>query len=439
MGGGVLQLASIGAEDECIIANPQITFFKVVFRRHTPFSMESIPQKIKGRIAFGRKVSCTIARNGDLVSNCFLEVEMDKPNVASAVWTKWLGHNLIKTVDIEIGGQRIDQHTGEWLHIWNELSCPKGKQNCYRELVGESCPNAPVHLYIPLQFWFCRCVGASLPIVALQYHEVKINITFNPYSKCLKNSTNGLPITTTTNPSFKAKMYVDYIFIGKDERKRIENTTHEFVIDQLQRSGTEIINPNEEQEVQLSLNHPVKEIIWICKRPILNTYNDQKHGIWDHISNTWIAPGIGYVKHPTMTYLDVKKTIIINDQEITIESPVFEKLITSFHSMKLHEFEPCTSAQLILNGAPRISKRLGGYFSQVQPYQHHTSVPTVPINVYSFSIQPEEIQPTGACNMSAVDNAELQILSNGDEMRVYAINYNILRVTNGMAGLVFES
>lgn len=438
MGGGSLQLASIGAEDECLIANPQITFFKVVFRRHTPFSMESIPQKIKGRVAFGRKVSCTIARNGDLVSNCFLKVEMDTPTVASTTWTSWLGHNLLKTVDIEIGGQRIDQHTGEWLHIWNELTCPKAKQNCYKQMVGESCEEGPVHLYIPLQFWFCRSVGAALPIVALKFHEVKINITFNPYSKCLQNKTTGIPVSTTANPSFKAKMYVDYIFLGKDERERILNTTHEFVIDQLQRSGTEVLDPNEEQEIQLSLNHPIKEIIWVCKRPILHTYIDKKQGVWDPVSNTWVAPSVGYIQ-TTATYPNISQTIIINNEEIVVESPVFEKSITTPYPMELHECEPCISAQLILNGAPRISNRSGKYFSIVQPYQHHTSVPSVPIHIYSFSIQPEEIQPTGACNMSAVEDAVLKVLTLGEEMRVFAVNYNILRVTGGMAGLVFEN
>jgi len=437
MGGGVLQLASIGAEDECLIANPQITFFKVVFRRHTPFSMESIPQKIKGKVAFGRKVSCTIARNGDLVSNCYLEVEMDTPTVASATWTNWLGHSLLNTVDIEIGGQRIDQHTGEWLHIWNELTCEKGKQEAYKEMVGETNAHGPVHLYIPLQFWFCRGVGAALPIVALRYHEIKVNIHFNSYAKCLQNTVTGLPIQTTSNPGFKAKLYVDYLFLGKEEKKRVLDMTHEYVIDQLQCSGTELLDPNEEQEIQLSLNHPVKELIWVCKREREHTYLDQKSGTWDSISEMWLPPITGYVAHPTATYVNITRTR--ESDGVVVESPVYEKLVAVMHQMSFHEFQLCESVQLYLNGTPRFQSRPGPYFQLVQPYQHHTSVPSKPIHVYSFSLKPEEIQPTGSCNMSAVEEVLLRITADAEELRVYATNFNILRITDGMAGLVFES
>jgi hypothetical protein len=437
MGGGVLQLASIGAEDECLIAHPQITFFKVVFRRHTPFSMESIPQKIKGKVAFGRRVSCTIARNGDLVSNCYLEVEMDTPTVASATWTNWLGHNLINTVDIEIGGQRIDRHTGEWLHIWNELTCPKGKQAAYKKMIGETNAHGPVHLYIPLQFWFCRGVGAALPVVALKYHEIKINIHFNNYSKCLQNNVSGLPIQTTANPGFKAKLYVDYIFLSKDEKKRVVDMTHEYVIDQLQFSGTEILDPDEDQEIQLSLNHPVKELIWVCKREKEHAYVDQKPGSWDSISEMWLPPSEGYVAHPTATYVNITQTR--ESDGVVVESPVYEKTVSVMHQMSFHEFELCESAQLILNGTPRFQSRPGSYFQLVQPYQHHTSVPQKAIHVYSFSLKPEEIQPTGSCNMSAVDEALLRLKTGAEELRVYALNFNILRITGGMAGMVFES
>ena len=286
MGGGVLQLASIGAEDECLIAHPQITFFKVVFRRHTPFSMESIPQKIKGKIAFGRRVSCTIARNGDLVSNCYLEVEMETPTVASATWTNWLGHNLINTVDIEIGGQRIDRHTGEWLHIWNELTCPKGKQAAYKKMIGETNAHGPVHLYIPLQFWFCRNPGLALPLIALQYHEVKINIEFNELKDCCFYMYTGDKVDKV--PDLKlgsdTNIYVDYIYLDTDERRRFAQASHEYLIEQLQFTGTETITQSN-IKVRMNFNHPVKELIWTIQPDNHVDPNSTKYTRWSSTIN----------------------------------------------------------------------------------------------------------------------------------------------------------
>ena len=178
MGGGLLQLVAYGAQDVYLTGNPQITFFKVVYRRHTNFAIEAIQQTFNGTPNFGNRVTCQISRNGDLIHRVYLAVVnySSTNNVCP-----YFGLRLINYVEIEIGGQKIDKHYSHWMYVWNELSLPVSKKDAYKKMVGAndkltSLTNA--NLYIPLEFWFCRNVGLALPLLALQYHEVKINILF---------------------------------------------------------------------------------------------------------------------------------------------------------------------------------------------------------------------------------------------------------------------
>merc|ERR1711937_109792 len=180
MGGGLMQLVAYGAQDIYLTGNPQITFFKVVYRRHTNFSMESIEQTFNGNPDFGRKVVCTISRNGDLIHRVYLQVGL--PGVVMTEdayfrWVNWVGHALVKNVEVEIGGQR-----------------PK------------------VTLFIPLQFWFCRNPGLALPLIALQYHEVRINIEFRTFNELCGFSAAPAAVSLKA-----ASLYVDYIYLDTDE------------------------------------------------------------------------------------------------------------------------------------------------------------------------------------------------------------------------------
>ena len=206
MGGGLLQLVVKGSQDVYLTGNPQITFFKMIHKQHTNFSMESIEQHFNGTVDFGRKLNCIISKNGDLVHKIYLSVQIPKidcetSNSNKFRWLNWLGHNLINKVYVEIGGQIIDEHYGEWLHIWNELSQRSGKQSGYANMVGnlprltqvvqgnetldDSSSTIPeTTLYIPLQFWFCKNPGLALPLIALQYNEVKIIVELNDHNSC---------------------------------------------------------------------------------------------------------------------------------------------------------------------------------------------------------------------------------------------------------------
>jgi hypothetical protein len=233
MGGGLLQLVAYGAQDVYLTGNPQITFFKVVYRRHTNFSIESIQQTFNGNASANNRVTCQISRNGDLVHKLY--VVFDTVNVDDA-------RKCIKKVEVEIGGQLIDRQYGDWMTIWNELTLPKGKKDGYDYMIDGTASTAA---YVPLEFWFCRNIGLALPLIALQYHEVKINIEF-----------------TSTGFS-DATLWADYIFLDTDERRRFAQLSHEYLIEQVQFTGGESLSSSDTTlSAKLSFNHPVKELIW---------------------------------------------------------------------------------------------------------------------------------------------------------------------------------
>ena len=240
MGGGLLQLVAYGAQDVYLTGNPQITFFKVVYRRHTNFSIESIQQTFNGTPGIGKRVTCQISRNGDLVHKLY--VVFTNPSDDNLTD----GRDCIAKVEVEIGGQLIDRQYGDWMKIWNELTLPAGKESGYNEMIKATSNIDPIpntKAYVPLEFWFCRNIGLALPLIALQYHEVKINIEF---------SSTGFSDAT---------LWADYIFLDTDERRRFAQLSHEYLIEQVQFTGGESINSSN-LSAKLSFNHPVKELIW---------------------------------------------------------------------------------------------------------------------------------------------------------------------------------
>ena len=429
MGGGLMQLVAYGAQDIYLTGNPQITFFKVVYRRHTNFSMESIEQTFNGAVSLGRRITATISRNGDLIKDMWLEVTLTETNAADDVSVYGVGNALVKQAEIEIGGQLIDRQYGEWMNIWTELSTTEGKRAVYDHMVGNAnstvTASSTLELDVPLQFWFNRNPGLALPLIALQYHEVKLNLD-------LESATNLLLATTTT---FAAKLWVDYIYLDTDERRRFAQVSHEYLIEQIQFTGDETLKDNQTKRVDLSFNHPVKELVWVAQT------DNGKRGS----GNGATQP----CQFAAMTYTDAK---------------------------------------LQLNGHDRFTARRSQYFTAVQPYKHHTHGPRADrplaasstatttatttavvetggdvgvvtatttmthaesqgqhIHVYSFALNPEEHQPSGTCNFSRIDNATLVLNSvqmpenaNGI-LKVFAVNYNVLRIMSGMGGLAYSN
>jgi len=391
MGGGLMQLVAYGAQDIYLTGNPQITFFKVVYRRHTNFAMESIEQTINGAVGNGSRCTATISRNGDLVNRMYWQIEASSvTGVACANY----GSAAFKEIVLEIGGQQIDKHYGHWLEVWAELTEKNPSMKSHTQGVestgtlfqnmsgmggtfGATTANS-VPLFVPLQFWFCRNPGLALPLIALQYHEVKVITEFN---------------TTTAGPTLLTtgiKLFADYIYLDTDERRRFAQVSHEYLIEQVQHASF----PDTATTMELNFNHPVKELIWSG---------------------------------------DSAQTAV--STTVSVSTPL---ALTS------------ATYQLKLNGHDRFSERPLQYFTRVQVWQHHTGpggmLPVTSgantardsIAVYSFALKPEEHQPSGTCNFSRIDNAQLVGVA-GVATNVYAVNYNVLRIMSGMGGLAYSN
>ena len=424
MGGGLMQLVAYGAQDIYLTGNPQITFFKVVYRRHTNFSMESIQQTFNGTTGYGNTVTATISRNGDLVGRMYLEHDAEfktQTNGGAIGLLAQYGSRLIKECEIEIGGQRIDRHYGHWLSAYTqltELNPTAGNTTLFNKMSGngegfqstaalEAAGSGPWSvddiaegidtvggkMFIPLQFWFCRNAGLALPLIALQYHEVKVKMTFEQQTNLVKAGTDAdnsfvldeSVASTAAKENFN--LWADYIYLDTDERRRFAQVSHEYLIEQVQHE-----NHASGGTMSLNFNHPVKELVWAREALALPTDGD--------VSDL-----------PTL-----KKT----GAEVAF-----------------------TNADwlLKLNGHDRFAARPTKYFTRTQVWQHHTGCGGVvvpdSIGVYSFALKPEEHQPSGTCNFSRIDNAQLVGPAAG--MNVYAVNYNVLRIMSGMGGLAYSN
>ena len=418
MGGGLLQLVAYGAQDVYLTGNPQITFFKVVYRRHTNFALESIQQTFNGSVGFGNRVTATISRNGDLINRAYLVLT---PGADVAV--PYGGLRAIQYAELEIGGQKIDKHYGEWMYIWNELSLPKGKRDGYDTMVGKAKLTANKKHYVPLEFWFCRNVGLALPLIGLQYHEVKVNIQFETAS-----------VMANTSTTLDAELWVDYVYLDTDERRKFAQSSHEYLIEQLQFTGRESAS----SKIKLNFNHPVKELVWVC-----HNRTDPKD---------WI------------NYTDKASHSVDGDNGDALVDSTTANVLTAI-STQGGGANLCASAKLTLNGNDRFATREGKYFNLVQPFQHHENMPSNRgINVYSFALKPEEHQPSGTLNMSRIDTATLDLTyvpeNTGkkasvpaddrtiettfespkvSQVSIYAVNYNVLRILSGMGGIAYSN
>jgi hypothetical protein len=453
MGGGLLQLVAYGAQDAYITGNPHITFWKVLYKRHTNFAIEAFRVNFTGAPTYGQRVVAVVNRNADLVWKTYVEVALPDmvtgPN-PDVTWTsgvqRRLGYALLKKIEVEIGGQIIDTHYGEWLYLWETLTADFNTAYKLDAMVGGAlggtstaalaCQGRPNVLYVPLQFWFNRNPGLALPLIALQYHEVRFNITLAENTDLVsKGAYSTINAAANALPALRdMALYIDYVYLDVDERRRFAQESHEYLIDQVQYEGQQQITTSSAR-LDLTLNHPVKELIWV--------FQDARYADCAYV---------GQVNDPnTSTASDYTMPFTYNDT--------------------------VNRARLQINGQDRFDERYGDYFWKVQPYQHHTAggvnpnfgiqsqltssganpEPVVqarsnPINVYSFAISPEEHQPSGTCNFSRIDNTTLVFdsIASGAagtfpsksfpyNFRLYAVNYNIFRIMSGMGGLAYSN
>lgn len=518
-----MQIVAYGAQDVYLTSNPEITFWKVQYRRHTNFAMESIEQTFNGQANFGRRVQCTISRNGDLAYRTYLQVTLPEVGQTDASYARWLdfpGEQLVQMVEVEIGGQRIDRQYGEWMHIWNQLTLTSEQEAGYNKMVGQTTqltyitdPNyaavdqpcttdAPrsvctprnalpeTTLYVPLQFWFCRNPGLALPLIAMQYHEVKINLELRPLDECLwavnDINSNMVKATAAYNKSLvAATLFVDYIFLDTEERRKMAQNPHEYLIEQLQYTGEESVGSSS-AHIRLNFNHPCKELVWVVQPDVHVDYCDSLAGAsstgqlkrvfgaqpFNYTDSIDALPNALHAYNYSTDYNDIivstgtdanlfadaaalqvsdigsgPGNYLSSDEQSGVSDAGAFVLAETALGMHCWGQNPVVTAKLQLNGQDRFAEREGTYFDVVQPNQHHTRHPDTGINVYSFAVRPEEHQPSGTCNFSRIDNATLQLVlstptvenTKTAKVRVYAVNYNVLRVMSGMAGLAYAT
>jgi hypothetical protein len=525
MGGGLMQLVAYGAQDIYLTGNPQITFFKVVYRRHTNFSMETIKQTLNGTQSGVKSGSatCTISRNGDLVYKVYVTANSsDATN----------GLRLVSEVELEIGGQRIDRHYEEWNQVWNELSTPDSKALGLKSMVcdiGTGGVDGVDTVQIPLNFWFCRNPGLALPLIALQYHEVKLKFTWGD-----AGSTNGLT----------PEVLCDYIYLDTDERRRFAQVSHEYLIEQLQKE-TYVTGTGDKK---LNFNHPIKELIWVNETNVTGIKYQLKLNGHDRFSEqpkeyftlrqpfdyhtavprqnlpsfarnsnidtltgnatlTNFTDGNSHAillpeKAPTnvngnnaFMWLKSTNLLLLNKaagkvtatSDIVAGDELFIVLYTGktgentqthayvAHVKSVHANGLATDAVGVGNWtAPSVTITadrtlvvelteaptpltglhdnlfnagdliLTSEGEQIKIYkrnsQARTSKMLKDINVYSFALKPEEHQPSGTCNFSRIDNAQLTVSgANDGGGNIYAVNYNVLRIMSGMGGLAYSN
>ena len=529
--------------------------------------MESIEQTFNGTGSFGNKVQCPIVRNGDLITKMYLRATVSAGTSIGAsgsyssikwAWVTSLGHALISSVELEIGGTRIDKHYGEWLTIWNELSRKIGQDRGYNQMIGNvdeltvlDFQHPAYTMWVPLKFFFCRFDGLALPLIALQYHEVRINFEFLPVEQLLSfeaaTSATGKGLATALGLTLSdCSLYVDYIYLDSEERKRFAQASHEYLIEALQFPGSESIT-GVNSKFRLNLNHPCKFLIWTAK---LGRYTNGNTVLAYHPTDTyatqlaatkrWVLKYAAYAvagfaltnaygqiqpvagsSTTTDIFNKINPVAIANNAALgavadvdnvtilgellpldfisqTVASWVAAAtVVVTFPSGAVSWVVPAApaiavtgdgattkdivlyqwdnfgnqldgtenstnQALLQLNGQDRFSQREGTYFNYCQPWQHFSNTPSDGVNVYSFALNPEEHQPSGTCNFSRIDNATLSITfgrvsaltgitegsylgnylnsgSSTSNFNVWAVNYNVLRVMSGMAGLAYSN
>jgi hypothetical protein len=496
MGGGLMQLVAYGAQDIYLSGNPQITFFKVVYRRHTNFAVESIEQTHSGTAVAGSKISVTVSRNGDLLSQVWLV------NKTGAAVTPEQAFKQIDNVEVEIGGQIIDKQYGHWMQVWTDLTNPSDKS-----ALLDSCAGAAngENSYVPLQFWFCRNPGLALPLIALQYHEVKLNITF---------------ASSITNIG-TVSVWCDYVFLDTDERRRFAQVSHEYLIEQVQYSNALSVKGTNTQK-ELRFNHPVKELVWTLHhgqavatsagRGVETTdievetallqlnghdrFKRREGKYFTTVQRYQHHSGSSNAEHrekvtaaaavtsdmpssPALTYSVVtvgadpvqftEATLVTitlaagsgdganNVKRIDVHTTAtggtavhgthfiaLRKSATTYalYNVGAVEEGTTTHAPAGLTITPKTAGNVitaNGIIATPVAVTADASIP----HVYSFALKPEEHQPSGTCNFSRIDNAVLNMehatVTAPATLKVYAVNYNVLRIMSGMGGLAYSN
>lgn len=448
MGGGTLQLVVFGGQDIHLMGNPEFSYFKSVYRKHTNFSMECIEQTRIGNINIDDfTLNYEISKSGDLLNKMHFEIDLPKQTMVNinggdnyCSYTNNTAYSYMKNVELYIGEKLIDKHDGKWYDIMNELNHDNNDGldylvNKHRAGVTDKTSPADTKLYIPLQFWFTKGdVSLSLPLIALQYDNVKIKVNFRGLKKIINSKKSGNEDDTTdelvtgqdsANPKKpNIKLWATYILLDEEERKRFAQSSHEYLIEQVQ-TFVKDYSP----VIDINLNHPIKCLYWVIQNNVANT-EKSNYFLIDSSENTYgddnLTEENNRFKHGN-DYLNFKTHEIVN--------PSYLK--------SFEQYEHFKEMTIKFNGIERFEKRDATYFRTIQPLEVGYTFPEKNIYMYSFCLKPEENQPSGSCNFSRIDNLTFNFTGNqlysGYTFNLYAKNYNILRIIGGMGGLLYSN
>jgi hypothetical protein len=463
-----MQLVAYGAQDVYLTGQPKVTFFQAVYKRHTNFAMENIQQTVNGTATNSGRVSVTIARNGDLVGNMYVALPTSAgtqtlTSTNAAFDMCWVAERAIAAVELTIGGQRIDKHYQTWFRLYAECFLGEsdkinyGKMTSSPAFTGDTSTNK-TYVYLPLLFFFNRNPGLYLPLIALQYHEVRLDFDLTNY------------ITSYFGASPTFEVWANYIYLDTEERRRFAQKGHEYLIEQVQHTGGDSLGSTA-STVRLSFNHPVKELVW-CYQNGTTTQNSNLNAMWNFttssanvqvtcntalvLSQSAVLPhllgapmltsNISFLQSistaPGGTSTLAQTSNAVSSGGWVEEGSAVYSGTTGIVTSGV-EVGPLQNFKVILNGQDRFKEQLGKYFNQYQPYVYHTGTPYPGIYVYSFALQPEEHQPTGTCNFSRIDNAQVAInmksIAVNSLQKMFAVNYNSLRIQSSMGGLAFSN
>ena len=469
MPGGLLQVVARGSQDAYLTSKPQITHWKIVYRRHTIFATESIEQVFNGTGDFGKRVVCNIQRNGDLITKMYLRIKL--PALAAAqAWCPRVGHAVIKNLELNVGGTAVEKQTGDWLNIQYEVNREFAHDRGYDEMIGntdaltvpgQGTPAAT--LYIPLRFFCCNHDGLAIPLIATQYHDTRVEVEFNPLSQLVC----GYDAANASGAMGSCSLFVDYVYLGGVERKKFAQASHEYLIEQVQHNGGESVN-SQAQKFRLDFNHPCKAIhvnvqqdkyttgkkylAWNPKdwaatkadatRRLCLAYGDLssttnlyegKSGLGAELAAAITAARVTVADNSANAVLDVDNLVVLGHQlgDHLVSTPVADLAVGSatretagdaaagldcvvydwsnYGVFLNRAVNPVKEMLVQLNGTERLSKRDGMYYNYVQAYQCYKVTPTDGLNQLSFALSPTEHQPSGTCNMSRIDNASVHI------------------------------
>lgn len=406
MAGGLMQLVAVGAQDLYLSSKPQITFFQSVYKRATPFAIENMEQVINGSQGSNGRVSVTIARNGDLIGPMYLELTLggtdsSKLDFSSAAASDlaWIAERAVSQIELTIGGQKIDRHYAKWFHLYSELHMDAQEKVKYGRMT--TAQSAGDKVFLPLQFFFNRSPGLYLPLIALQYHEVRLDIDLSSdFDKLFDKN---------------MKVWGSYVFLDTEERKRYATKQHEVLIEQVQHTGTDTLSgtaasgttpANYSNAVRLSYNHPVKELVACFTDGAEAPYVTGE-------SATVIVDATGCPRFDTESGDNTEETVGRLSGEM----------------------------KLMLNGQDRAKAQGAKYYNQVLPYMYYQGAPQAGIYVYPFALKPgDALQPSGTCNFSRIDNAQLDVSKAAQPtLNLFAVNWNVLRISSGLGGIAFSN